>query len=439
MFFKNKKVTNQHANNDDMIKSDAIMQAMYKFCPTIEFSPDGTILNASAAFLNALGGYRLEEILGQKHRIFCPNSVFNSSEYEYFWKDLANGSQKTGQFLRKRKDGQEIWIEATYVPVTEKGVVTRVFKFAADITEKYNRLLSYQALFEAVNRSNAVIEFTPSGEILTANQIFLQTVNYQLNEIVGKHHRMFCFDEFLIQNPDFWRSMGSGKIQHGLFQRKTKQGNIIWLEATYNPVLDALGRVIKVVKIATDVTTRINEQLAVQQAASMAHDTSVETAQVAENGNTLLSSVVSTADLITKEIETSANLVDELNYQSTEISKIVTTIGAIAAQTNLLALNAAIEAARAGENGRGFAVVADEVRNLASRTSKSTAEIDQMVIKNTQLANDAKNAMANVSKQATENANVIVEASGIIQEILKGAENVKETVGALVHNSEKTH
>ena len=435
MFFKKNKSAEINLPLEKMKRDQAILDSMNQYCPTIEFSKDGTILNASPAFLRALGGYSLHEVQGQHHRMFCSQEETSSAEYQNFWRDLASGKEQAGQFHRKCKDGTYIWIEATYIPIKENGQVTRVFKFAADITEKYTQLISQAALMDAFNKSNALIEFTPTGEILTANSNFANAVGYSLSEIKGKHHRIFCFDDFYQQQPNFWKDLGSGHFKHGLFQRRTKHGDIIWLEATYNPVFDSKGRVIKVVKIATDVTDRINAQLTIQKAAEVAHSTSVETAQVSENGAAILGQAVSTADLIAQEIEESAKLVEELNHQSAEISKIVTTIGAIASQTNLLALNAAIEAARAGENGRGFAVVADEVRNLAARTTQSTGEIDQMVIKNTQLVSNAKQAMSQVTAQATDNTRLILEAAGIIQEILKGAEHVSETVGHLVNNS----
>lgn len=416
-------------------QDSAVLSAMTQLCPTIEFNSQGIVINASSSFLAALGGYSLHEIQGQHHRMFCYSEESSAPAYQRFWQDLTNGKAQSGQFQRIRKDGLPIWIEATYIPVKENGVVTRIFKFAADITEKYNQLISQEALISAFDRSNALIEFSPQGEILQANENFCQAMGYSLNDIRGKHHRMFCFDDFYQQQPNFWKDLAAGHFKSGLFQRKTKHGDIIWLEATYNPVRNTKGQVLKVVKIATDVTQRINEQIAVQKAAEIAHSTSVETAQVSENGAALLTSAINTADLIAKEIEESTVLVDQLNNQSQEISKIVTTIGSIAAQTNLLALNAAIEAARAGENGRGFAVVADEVRNLAARTTQSTGEINQMVNRNTELVTNTKSAMSQITSQATDNSRLILEAAAIIQEILKGAEHVSDTVGRLVHHS----
>ncbi|MCF5885846.1 methyl-accepting chemotaxis protein [Aeromonas veronii] len=415
---------------DQLLEQQGFFDAVHGSVATITFTPDGTVLAANDLFLNVVG-FSAPEVIGQHHRIFCDKLYAQSRDYQQFWADLKQGRSRTGVFQRFNKRGEAIWLEATYFPVKLRGVVTKVIKIAADITEHHLQLLSQQAVVTALDRSLAVIEFTPGGEVIAANGNFLHTMGYTLEQVQGQHHRIFCDDHFYQENPHFWEELGRGQFKSGLFCRQNSHGSKVWLEATYNPILDEHRKVVKVIKFASDITERINKSDAVREAAMLAHDAARETLNCAERGAGLLSSVVDTSSLIASQLTHSIGLINQLNEQSRSIEAIVSTISSIADQTNLLALNAAIEAARAGDQGRGFAVVADEVRQLAARTSLSTDEIAKVVQNNRELTARVTSEMSDVASSAELGKQQVGEVNEVMSDIRREANNVSSTVSDL--------
>jgi methyl-accepting chemotaxis protein len=256
-------------------------------------------------------------------------------------------------------------------------------------------------------------------------------MGYRLEQIKGKHHRMFCEREEN-ESPayrEFWASLNRGEYIAERFKRIDAHGQIVWLEASYNPVLNAYGKLYKVIKFATVITDQVNREMAVADAATIAYDTSQHTDLSAQRGAQVVQQTVEVMHRIAQQMQEASDGIEALDKQSQLIGAILKTISGIADQTNLLALNAAIEAARAGDQGRGFAVVADEVRQLAARTSKAAEEIVGVVQKNQDLAQTAVHSMSASRDQAEQGLEFANQAGAVIVEIQDGAQRVVSAVG----------
>nr|WP_018899895.1 PAS domain-containing methyl-accepting chemotaxis protein [Rhizobium sp. 2MFCol3.1] len=238
--------------------SSAVLDALNKSQAIIEFDLTGKILTANENFCKAVG-YELNEIVGKHHRMFVDPAEANSRDYADFWARLGEGKFDQRQYRRIAKGGREIWIEATYNPIYRGNKPYKVMKFATDITAAKKQAAEDKGKLEALSRAQAVIEFTPEGNIITANENFLATLGYSLSEIVGKHHAMFCEADYSrsAEYRAFWAKLAAGEFAADQFKRIAKGGREIYIQASYNPILDASGRVFKVVKFATDVTERM--------------------------------------------------------------------------------------------------------------------------------------------------------------------------------------
>lgn len=410
-----------HEELDMDAQAATIMEALDHSMAIISFNPDGTIRYANQNFLSALG-YRLGQVQGKHHRMFCDAEYTSSSQYFYFWESLGKGQIQSGTFRRIKSDGSEIYIEASYTPVRDRyGRVTEVIKFAQDVTEKAINSYKNQSKLNAIEKAMARIEFTPDGTVLDANANFLKTTGYSLKEIRGRHHRMFCPPEIASSSEylGFWHDLAAGQSHSGVFHRQRKGGDDLWLEATYSPMTDAAGKVIGVVKFAFDVTDKQKQS---QTNTTVVNRTRQLSQDISEQNDAARQCSEENADSIRKlsaSVETGIQMVGRLGKVASEIGGITKVISEIALQTNLLALNAAIEAARAGESGKGFAVVADEVRTLANRTSQQAQDIADMII---QTQTDVSNVSDNMQQSASQS-----------RRSLESTEKALKALGALSH------
>jgi len=240
-------------------EASAIVRAIDLSHAMIEFDLDGRVLWCNDLFCEAMG-YTAEELVGQPHSMFVSPSVAASDEYREFWNTLRSGESLLAEFRRVGKGGKEVWLQASYSPVLDTaGRPIRVIKVATDIARAKRLEFASTAIVDAIERSMAVIEFLPDGAIVRANERFLSALGYQATELAGAHHRIFlpAVEAGSAAYREFWRSLAAGEVVAGQFQRLAKDGHSVWLEATYNPVFDEQGQVVRVVKIAIDITDKV--------------------------------------------------------------------------------------------------------------------------------------------------------------------------------------
>lgn len=432
MFFRNNELM---AENQRLLRElkayQTVQDELREEMLFIELTADGRVSSMNNLCTQATG-FNIEEIKGKTLESLLNPKSLKKSDTQNMLGAIKAHRHWHGAISFLNLKSQEIWVRGIIQPVEDtQGNVKHIAFYMAEQTRNINYSNELRDMIAALHRSSAVIEFNLDGTIIKANDNFLQGMGYTLDQIVGKHHRIFCTKEEANSEEykNFWRQLAQGQLASGRYKRIDSKGNDVWLEASYNPIRDDSGKLYKVVKFATVITEQMQREFAISEAANVAFTISQETGEQARKGKDVLDATVKAMNELTAQMKNASLGIKELEEQSQKVADLVKSISGIADQTNLLALNAAIEAARAGDQGRGFAVVADEVRQLASRTSSTTEEIVNVVVENRKLTENAVHLIEAGQEKAREALDYSTQSGSAISEIQSGADKVVNAIG----------
>ncbi|MCZ8529460.1 methyl-accepting chemotaxis protein [Alteromonas sp. PRIM-21] len=432
MFFKNKELIAENSRLQKEIEAyQTVQEELREEMLYIELNPDGRV-NAINDLCSQATGYSIGELEGKSLENMMSQNALRKPAGQDMLGAIKTHRHWHGAVSFIDAKGQEMWVRGIVQPVDDaNGNVKYIAFYMAEQTRNITLSNELRDMIDALHRSSAVIEFNLDGTIITANDNFLKGMGYTLEQIEGKHHRIFCTEQEANSEEykHFWRDLSEGKLESGRFKRIDSRGNEVWLEASYNPIRNEDGNLYKVVKFATVITEQMQREFAISEAANVAFNISQETGEQARKGNEVLNATVKAMNELTAQMGNASEGIKDLDEQSQKVADLVKSISGIADQTNLLALNAAIEAARAGDQGRGFAVVADEVRQLASRTSSATEEIVNVVVENRKLTENAVQLIEAGQEKARDALEYSTQSGNAMSEIQSGANEVVSAIG----------
>jgi methyl-accepting chemotaxis protein len=427
-----KKVETENSN--ELLE---IYNALNRVQAVIEFNLDGTILDANENFLNALG-YSLDEIKGKHHRMFCDSAYSQTNDYLDFWKKLGRGEFEQAEYKRITKSGKEIWINASYNPIfDENGKPYKIVKFATDVTATKTHAQESDAKVNAISKAQAVIEFGLDGTVQTANENFVKALGYEkLSDIQGKHHRIFCDDKYAQtkEYEDFWKHLRNGEFSSGRYRRMTRSGKEIWIQATYNPILDLNGKPYKVVKFASDITEQVALELSVKQKAESDRqkvDELLKSVSRAAAGDLTCEVKIEGTEAIDQLAEGIKKMIKDLRGV---ISKVVNSADQFSHSTKDISTNATHVAS-------GVQSLGATVEEMNASVEELTASIDS-IAQNTRSADTlakATQAEAEVGAKAVaksiESMELINKSSEDISEIIKVIGEIAGQTNLLAFNA----
>jgi methyl-accepting chemotaxis protein len=404
--------------------NEGVIAAINRVQAVIEFDLNGKILHANDNFLRAMG-YTLDEIVGQHHSMFADPAYRSSHEYKEFWAKLGRGEYDAGQYKRVGKGGKEVWIQASYNPIMDaSGKPYKVVKFATDITEQKLKNADYEGQLAAISKVQAVIEFTLDGKILTANDNFLNTLGYSINEVRGQHHSMFV-DPVYRSSPEyreFWARLGRGEYDSNQYKRVGKGGKEVWIQASYNPILDASGKPFKVVKYATDVTERVKAAEALQTAVRQTQDVvnaakeNDLTQRIPMEGKT--GEIEALCGGVNSLLESMSAVIGEIKAAAREVTN---ASSEISASTTDLSQRTEEQAASLEE------------------TSASMEEISATVKKNAENANQANQSASGTREVADRGGQVVAKAVEAMARIEESSRKISDIIGVIDEIARQTN